>query len=110
MCIDTTVKVFWSLTGCRRAEARDSTPCKTQPESLSIILSGSSCVVEDLVVKDEAPVGGVAQVIGHGVIGRSRTCMERKDRDEDGEVQGRGKRRSRANQRETLIMDGMDMG
>ena len=25
------------------------------------------CVVEDLVGGDEAPVGGVAQVIGHGV-------------------------------------------
>ena len=26
-----------------------------------------TCVMEDLVVGDEAPVGGVAQVIGHGV-------------------------------------------
>ena len=30
-------------------------------------MSFSLCVVEDLVVGDEAPVGGVAQAIGHGV-------------------------------------------
>ena len=40
------------------------------------------CVVEDLVVGDEAPVGGVAQVIGHGVkvIGvEVGVCVERKE-------------------------------
>ena len=29
------MNVFWPLGGCRRKEARDSTPCKTQPESPS---------------------------------------------------------------------------
>ena len=36
MCNDRTVNVFWPLRGCRQKEARDSTPCKTQPESPSI--------------------------------------------------------------------------
>ena len=36
MCNDKTVNVFWPLRGCRRKEAHDSTPCKTQPESPSI--------------------------------------------------------------------------
>ena len=43
------------------------------------------CVVEDLVVGDEAPVGGVAQVIGHGVkVGVGVHGEE--GREKDGEV------------------------
>ena len=34
---------------------------------VGISAHAEKCVVEDLVVGDEAPVGGVAQVIGHGV-------------------------------------------
>ena len=30
---DKIVKYFWPLSGCRRKEARDSTPCVTQPDS-----------------------------------------------------------------------------
>ena len=37
-----------------------------------------TCEREGVVVSDEAPLGGVAQVIGHGV--RSLECMERKER------------------------------
>ena len=44
-----------------------------------------TCVVEDLVVSDEAPVGGVAQVIGHGVkVGVGVHGEE--GREKDGEV------------------------
>ena len=44
-----------------------------------------TCVVEDLVVGDEAPVGGVAQVIGHGVkVGVGVHGEE--GREKDGEV------------------------
>ena len=34
---DITVNDFWPLGGCRRKEARDSTPCMTQPDSPSNI-------------------------------------------------------------------------
>ena len=45
------------------------------------------CVAEDLVVGDEAPVGGVAQVIGHGVkVGVGVHGEE--GREKDGEVRG----------------------
>ena len=65
------------------------------------------CEWDGVVVGDEAPLGGVAQVVSHGVkvVGVHR---------EEGQEKGRGsaggsKRRSRATQRETLIMDGMRM-
>ena len=48
----------------------------------------SSCVVEDLVVGDEAPVGGVAQVSGHGVkvIGVEVGVHGEEGMEKDGEV------------------------
>ena len=51
--------------------------------------SSMLCVVEDLVVGDEAPVGGVAQVIGHGVkvIGVEVGVHGEEGREKDGEVQ-----------------------
>ena len=39
---DITVNDFWPLGGCRRKEARDSTPCMTQPDSPSNTLCGRS--------------------------------------------------------------------
>ena len=56
---------------------------------------------------DEGPVSGVAQVVCHGV--KVVGVHGEEGREEDGKVRGRGKRRSRATQRETLIMDGMWM-
>ena len=48
-------------------------------------VSCTSCVVEDLVVGDEAPVGSVAQVLGHGVkVGVGVHGEE--GREKDGEV------------------------
>ena len=45
MCNDRTVNVFWPLRGCRRKEARDSTPCETFLESLPVIFTGNSRLV-----------------------------------------------------------------
>ena len=45
LCNDIIVNVFWPLGGCRRKEARDSTPCKTQPISPAITLSGNTRLV-----------------------------------------------------------------
>ena len=42
---DITVKVFWPLSGCRRKEARDMTPCITQPDSPSNTLSGRTRLI-----------------------------------------------------------------
>ena len=68
---------------------------------------GTLCEWEGDVVAVVAPLGGVAQVVSHGVqvVGVHG---------EEGKEKGRGsaggsKRRSRATQRETLIMDGMWM-
>ena len=38
MCIDVTVKVCWSSSGCRRNVAFETTPCITHPDSPSAIL------------------------------------------------------------------------
>ena len=45
-----------------------------------------TCVVEDLVVGDEGPIDGVAQVVCHGVIGVGVHGEE--GREEEGEKQG----------------------
>ena len=65
----------------------------------------TSCVGGEIVKGDEGPVSGVAQVVCHGV--KVVGVRREEGREEDGEVQGEVKRRSRATQRETLIMDGM---
>ena len=50
----------------------------------------SKCEREGVVVGDEAPLGGVAQVIGHGVkvIGVEVGVHGEEGREKDGEVQG----------------------
>ena len=58
-----------------------------------------TCGREDLVVGDEGPVGGVAQVVCHGV--KVVAVHREEGREEEGKVQGQVKRRSRATQRET---------
>ena len=40
---DITVKDFWPLSGCRRKEARDITPCMTQPRSFRHL--ARSCLI-----------------------------------------------------------------
>ena len=66
------------------------------------------------VVKgDEAPLGGVAQVVLHGVqvVEVSLQVKEHAEREKekDGEVQVEVEREVEENQGETLIMDGMEM-
>ena len=56
---------------------------------------------------ENVAIGGVAQVVSHGVKVVGVHGEEGQEKDE--EVRWRGKRRSRATQRETLIMDGMWM-
>ena len=65
------------------------------------------CVAEDIVGGDEGPASGVAQVVCHGV--KVVGAHGEEGQEKDGEVRVRGRRRSRATQRETLIMDGMWM-
>ena len=66
-----------------------------------------TCGWESDVVAVVAPLGGVAQVVSHGVkvVGVHGEEGQEKRRGSA----GGGKRRSRATQRETLIMDGMWM-
>ena len=66
------------------------------------------------VVKgDEAPLGGVAQVILHGVrvveVSLQVREHEEGEKEKDGEVQVEVKGEVDENQGETLIMDGMEM-
>ena len=68
----------------------------------------SFCVGNGIVGGDEGPVGGVAQVVCHGV--KVHGVHGEEVRAEDGEMQGEVKKRSRATQRETLVVDGMVMG
>ena len=67
-----------------------------------------TCVGEGIVGGDEGPVGGVAQVVCHGVKVVGVHGEERME--EDGEVQGKVKGEVEENQGQTLIMDGMEMG
>ena len=62
------------------------------------------------VVKgDEAPLGGVPQVILHGVRVVEIGVHEEGEEEKDGEVQVEVEREVEENQGETLIMDGMEM-
>ena len=69
------------------------------------------CKREGVVVGDEAPLGGVAQVVSHGVkvIGAEVGVHGEEGKEKRRRIAGGSKRRSRATQRETLIMDGMWM-
>ena len=67
-----------------------------------------------VVIGDEAPYGGVAQVILHGVqvveVGlQVREHQDRGEKDKDGEVQVEVKREVEENQRQTHIMGDMRM-
>ena len=66
-----------------------------------------TCEREGVVVGDEAPLSGVAQVVSHGVKVVGVHGEEGKEKDEEVRVGVKG--RSRATQRETPIMDGMWM-
>ena len=78
-------------------------------EFLSIHLL--SCEGEGDVVAVVAPLGGVAQVIFHGVqvveVGVQVRVHEEGEKEKDGEVQVEEEREVEENQGETLIMDGM---
>ena len=65
----------------------------------------AECEREGIVGGDEAPVGGIAQVVSHGVKVVGVHGEEGQEKDE--EVRGEVKGRCRETQRETLIMDGM---
>ena len=69
------------------------------------------CEGEGVVVSDEAPLGGVAQVVFHGVqvveVGVQVGVHEEGEKEKDGEVQVEVKREVEENQGETLIMYGM---
>ena len=66
-----------------------------------------------VVISDEAPLGGVAQVILHGVrvveVSLQVREHEEGEKEKDGEVQVEVEREVEENQGETLIMDGMEM-
>ena len=66
-----------------------------------------------VVISDEAPLGGVAQVILHGVrvveVSLQVKEHEEREKEKDGEVQVEVERDVEENQGETLIMDGMEM-
>ena len=66
-----------------------------------------TCEWEGDVVAVVALLGGVAQVVSHGSQGRRSTWRGRKGKGRGSA--GGSKKRSRATQRETLIMDGMWM-
>ena len=67
-----------------------------------------TCVVEDLVVGDEALFGGVAQVIGHGVkVGVGVHGEEGLEK--DGEVRGEVKEKSSNSERNAHV-HGVRMG
>ena len=65
------------------------------------------CEREDVVVGDEAPLTGVAQVVSHGVKVVGVHEEEGKEKDEEVRVEVKGE--VEENQGETLIMDGMEM-
>ena len=71
-----------------------------------VMNSSLVCEWEGIVRGDEGPVGGVAQVVSHGV--KVVGVHGEKEQEKDEEVRVRF-RRSRATQRETLIMDSMWM-
>ena len=81
--------------------------------ALNNILSRSLrwCEGEGDVVAVVAPLGGVAQVIFHGVqvveVGVQVRVHEEGEKEKDGEVQVEVKGEVEENQGETLIMDGM---
>ena len=62
-----------------------------------------------VVKSDEAPLGGVAQVLLHGVRVVEIGVHEEGEKEKDGEVQVEVEREVEENQGETLIMDGMEM-
>ena len=66
-----------------------------------------------VVISDEAPLSGVAQVILHGVrvveVSLQVREHEEGEKEKDGEVQVEVKGEVEENQRQTLIMDGMEM-
>ena len=72
------------------------------------------CEGEGDVVGVVAPLGGVAQVIFHGVqvveVGVQVRVHKEGEREEDGELQMEVEKRVQENQGEPHIMDGMRMG
>ena len=80
----------------------------TSPSSSSLIICEGE---EGDVVAVVAPLGGVAQVIFHGVqvveVGVQVRVHEEGEKEKDGEVQVEVKGEVEENQGETLIMDGM---
>ena len=66
-----------------------------------------TCEREDVVVGDEAPLSGVAQVVSHGVKVVGVHEEEGKEKDEEVRVEVKGE--VEEHQGETLIMDGMEM-
>ena len=66
-----------------------------------------------IVRGDEAPLGGVVQVVLHGVrvveVSLQVREHEEGEKEKDGEVQVEVKGEVEENQRQTLIMDGMEM-
>ena len=78
--------------------------------SLSSVSLGSQPVRECVSSKvTRLPLAGVAQVILHGVRVVEIGVHEEREKEKDGEVQVEEEREIEENQRETLIMDGVEM-
>ena len=83
-------------------------------ESSTLNSSPADCEGEGDVVGVVAPLGGVAQVIFHGVqvveVGVQVRVHWEGEKEKDGEMQVEVEKKVEENQGETLIMDGMQMG
>ena len=68
------------------------TPCVSdfRAETHVLALASSNCEREDVVVGDEAPLGGVAQVVSHGVKVVGVHGEEGKEKDEEVRVEVKG--------------------
>ena len=86
-------------------QAFESVDSNTRAKMAAVVVC-CCCEREGIVRGGEGPGGGVALVVCHGVTVVGVHGEEGQEKDE---VRGRGKRRSRATQRETLIMDGVWM-